>query len=46
MSEFSMMTKGIDWPISYSLFGLSMVALGWGSWHVLVRVLERRQGRK
>jgi magnesium transporter len=46
MSEFSMMTKGIDWPISYSLFGLSMVALGWGSWHVLVRVLVKRQGRK
>jgi magnesium transporter len=47
MSEFSMMTQGIDWRISYSLFGVSMVALGWGSWHVLVRLLEKkRHGRK
>lgn len=46
MSEFSMMTQGVDWRVSYSLFGLAMVALGWGSWHGLVRLLERRQGRK
>jgi len=46
MSEFSMMTQGIDWRISYSLFGISMVALGWGSWHALVRVLEKRHRRK
>lgn len=46
MSEFSMMTQGIDWRISYSLFGISMVALGWGSWHALVRVLEKLHGRK
>lgn len=46
MSEFSMMTKDIDWRISYSIFGLAMVALGWGSWHLLVQLLERRQGRK
>jgi magnesium transporter len=46
MSEFSMMTQGIDWRISYSLFGLAMVALGWGSWHMLVQVLERRPHRK
>jgi hypothetical protein len=43
---FSMMTQGIDWRISYSLFGLAMVALGWGSWHMLVQVLERRTHRK
>jgi magnesium transporter len=42
MSEFSMMTHGMDWRISYSLFALAMVVLGWGSWHLLVRVLERR----
>lgn len=42
MSEFSMMTHGIDWRISYALYGLSMVLLGWGGWHVLVRVIERR----
>ncbi|MDW5442476.1 magnesium transporter CorA family protein [Polaromonas sp. SM01] len=46
MSEFSMMTQGIDWRIAYSLFGIAMVTLGWGSWHGLVRVLEKRQRRK
>lgn len=46
MSEYSMMTNGIDWRISYSCFVLSMVALGWGSWHALVRVIERRQRRR
>jgi len=28
MSEFSMMTHGIDWKISYSLFFISMVLIG------------------
>ncbi len=42
MSEFSMMTLGIDWRISYSLFGVAMVTLGWVSWHALVRVIEKR----
>ncbi|MFI5444127.1 CorA family divalent cation transporter [Polaromonas sp. UC242_47] len=46
MSEFSMMTQGIDWRIAYSLFGIAMVLLGWGSWHGLVRILEKRQRRK
>ena len=46
MSEFSMMTHGIDWRISYALFALAMVALGWGSWHALVRLLERRPSAK
>jgi magnesium transporter len=46
MSEFSMMTQGIDWRVSYSLFGIGMVVLGWGSWHGLVRLLEKRQRRR
>ncbi|MDO8580854.1 MAG: magnesium transporter CorA family protein [Candidatus Omnitrophota bacterium] len=29
MSEFSMMTHGVDWRISYSLFLIAMFALGW-----------------
>ncbi|HEX6828969.1 MAG TPA: CorA family divalent cation transporter, partial [Burkholderiales bacterium] len=29
MSEFSMMTKGVDWPISYALFCVAMVLVGW-----------------
>lgn len=29
MSEFSVMTSGIPWQISYSLFGSGMVVIGW-----------------
>jgi magnesium transporter len=29
MSEFSMMTKGIDWRVTYLLFLVAMVILGW-----------------
>ncbi len=29
MSEFSMMTLGIPWQISYSAFGLGMLVIGW-----------------
>ncbi len=29
MSEFSMMTQGFDWRISYGLFAMAMVLIGW-----------------
>lgn len=29
MSEFSVMTKGIDWRIAYTLFALAMILIGW-----------------
>ena len=29
MSEFSMMTQGIPWPVSYSIFTIGMVLVGW-----------------
>ncbi len=29
MSEYSMMTGGISWPIAYGAFGVAMVAVGW-----------------
>jgi len=29
MSEYSMMTHGIPWPISYSLFSVGMLLVGW-----------------
>jgi magnesium transporter len=45
MSEFSMMTHSIDWRISYALFCLSMAVMGWGGWHLLVRVVEKRSMR-
>jgi magnesium transporter len=42
MSEFSMMTQGIDWKISYSLLTLGMILLGWATWVALVRILDKR----
>ena len=30
MSEYSMMTQGIPWPIAYGAFIVSMILLGWG----------------
>ena len=38
MSEFSMMTHGIDWRISYTLFFLAMIAIGWLTSRLLRRV--------
>lgn len=29
MSEYSMMTKGIPWPVSYTIFTVAMVLVGW-----------------
>jgi magnesium transporter len=46
MSEFSMMTQGIDWRISYSLFTLAMILLGWAVWWWLKKILDRHQTRK
>jgi magnesium transporter len=45
MSEFSAMTTGIDWRISYGLFFLTMVGLGWLTWWWVVKVIERNQRR-
>ncbi|MBI2427210.1 MAG: magnesium transporter CorA family protein [Ignavibacteriales bacterium] len=38
MSEFSMMTHGIDWRISYAVFFAAMVVLGWITAYVLGKV--------
>ncbi|MBT9173952.1 MAG: Cobalt/magnesium transport protein CorA [Syntrophomonadaceae bacterium] len=29
MSEFTMMTEGIPWPLAYASFGIAMLSLGW-----------------
>jgi len=42
MSEYSAMTQGISIWISYSLFILAMIMLGWIMWIVLVRKIDRR----
>ena len=41
MSEWSMMTKGMDWRLSYGIFLSAMIALG-GVTYIGVRKLERR----
>jgi magnesium transporter len=49
MSEYSMMTHGTDWRVSFSLFVVGMGALGWATWVVLNRYIdngaELRRGR-
>ena len=40
MSEWSMMTHGIDWRVSYLLFCLAMVAIGWGTWLFMKKVID------
>lgn len=38
MSEFSMMTAGMDWKLSYALFSLAMVAIGGVTALILKRI--------
>ena len=45
MSEFSMMTNGIPWPLAYGAFIVGMVAVGWITFATL-RFLEQRKLRK
>jgi magnesium transporter len=45
MSEYSMMTEGISWLISYSIFTIGMVIVGWLTF-VILRLLEKREHRK
>lgn len=42
MSEFSMMTQGIPWPLSYSAFTISLLLVGWATFHIL-KISERRK---
>jgi len=45
MSEFSMMTEGIAWPVSYSIFTIGLVVVGWLTFAIL-RFLENREHAK
>jgi magnesium transporter len=45
MSEFSMMTKDIPWPIAYGSFMVGMGLVGWAT-YLLVRHLEHRKLKK
>jgi len=42
MSEYSMMTQGIPWPVSYLLFTIAMVLVGWITF-VCLRYFEQRK---
>jgi magnesium transporter len=45
MSEFSMMTQGVPWPISYSIFTIGLVIFGWFTF-VTLKFLEKREHGK
>lgn len=42
MSEFSMMTEGIPWSVSYGAFLAAMVLIGWATFLVLEYFRQRR----
>ena len=41
MSEFSMMTKNIPWPVSYSIFTAGMLVVAWLT-YVILKLFEKR----
>ena len=45
MSEFSMMTEGISWPVAYGAFTLGMFFIGFAAYHTL-RYLEQRKTKQ
>lgn len=45
MSEFTMMTEGFDWRLSYGLFSLGIVVLGWGTWLFMKKIIDKRPAR-
>jgi len=42
MSEFTMMTQGIPWPVSYSLFTMALVVIAWVTYRLL-KFFEKRE---
>jgi magnesium transporter len=45
MSEFSMMTQGVPWPVAYGVFIAGMMGVGWSTYLVL-RHFESRAAKK
>ncbi len=45
MSEYSMMTQGVPWPVAYGSFTVGMLLVGWITFHALKHV-ERSEARK
>jgi magnesium transporter len=44
MSEYSAITQHLDWRLSYFLFFLGMLVLGWITWVILQRRISALQG--
>ncbi|MFA5904012.1 MAG: magnesium transporter CorA family protein [Desulfobacula sp.] len=45
MSEWSMMTHGLNWKLSYFLFFLGMGVFGWGTWVFMKKIIDRGAAR-
>jgi magnesium transporter len=45
MSEFTMMTQGIPWPISYSIFTIGLGIVGWLTFAILKSLENREHGK-
>ena len=45
MSEFSMMTKDIPWPVAYTIFGIGLLIVAWITF-VILRIFEKRGRRR
>jgi len=40
MSEWSMMTQGMDWRLAYAIFIVGMAIFGWLTWIIVTRVVD------
>jgi len=45
MSEYSMMTRDVPWPLSYSAFIVGLFLLGWAT-YLILKIYERRRLRR
>jgi magnesium transporter len=45
MSEFSMMTRNIPWPLSYAIFTAGMFVIAWITYVILKRYEDRKKAR-
>ena len=45
MSEFTMMTEGVPWPVSYSMFSMGLVIIGFMTF-IGLRFFENRKVKK
>lgn len=45
MSEWSMMTDGMDWRLSYGLFSVGMLLIGWITWLGMNQIINRSSQR-